>query len=231
MRKLIVGDAMANSSTHIEAVAGPLRQQVVARIRSAIVSGEFKPGQRLIERDLCQLYGVSRPPVREALRQLDAEGFIQTVPNRGPIVTELDFGSVRGLYEVRGVLEAQAAKLFSERASNEEIQALVQATKEIERAYKSGTADTKLAAKNHFYDILIGGCRNDLLSAMFRTINNRINMLRRMSMSSKERLPQSLAEIKAIVDAIVKRNGAKAFELSVVHVAAAAEAALRSMKQ
>jgi DNA-binding GntR family transcriptional regulator len=165
------------------------------------------------------------------LRQLDAEGFIQTVPNRGPIVAELDFGSVRSLYEVRAVLEAQAAKLFSERASNEEISALVVATKEVERSYNKGSADDKLAAKNRFYDILIAGSRNELLSSMFRTINDRINILRRMSMSSEVRLPQSLIEIKAIVDAIVKRNGSKAFELSILHVEAAARAALGALER
>lgn len=224
------GANIDRTSTQVKAVAGPLRQQVVAKIRSAIVTGEFKPGQRLIERDLCEIYGVSRPPVREALRQLDAEGFIQTVPNRGPIVAELDFGSVRSLYEVRAVLEAQAAKLFSERASNEEISALVAATKEVERSYNMGTADEKLAAKNHFYDILIAGSRNELLSSMFRTINDRINVLRRMSMSSEVRLPQSLIEIKAIVEAIVKRNGSKAFELSIIHVDAASKAALEALE-
>lgn len=221
---------MAKDSLRISASPAPLRQQVVERIRTAIVSGEFKPGQRLVERDLCELFGVSRPPIREALRQLDVEGFIQTVPNRGPIVAELDFASVRNLYEVRAVLEAQAAKLFSERSSDEEIQTLIQATKTIEKMYRKGTADQKLAAKNAFYEILIGGSRNKLLSAMFRTINDRINMLRRMSMASKERLPHSLAEIKAIVDAIVARNGAKAFELSIQHVEAACKAALQSLK-
>ena len=222
---------MSNESTRISTVAAPLRQQVVARIRSAIVGGEFKPGQRLVERELCERFGVSRPPVREALRQLDAEGFIRTVPNRGPVVTELDFGEVRSLYEVRAVLEAQAAKLFSERASNDEIHALVHATREIERTYKKGTADDKLGSKNRFYDILIGGSRNELLSGMFRTINDRINLLRRMSMASKERLPHSLAEIKAIVDAIAKRDSSKAFELSIQHVEAASDAALRSLRK
>ena len=222
---------MPKESMRIASVAAPLRQQVVSRIRSAIISGDFKPGQRLVERDLCELLGVSRPPVREALRQLDAEGFIRTVPNRGPVVAELDAGSVRSLYEVRAVLEAQAAKLFSERASNDEMTELVQAAKEIERTYRKGTTDGRLEAKNRFYDILIGGSRNEVLSAMFRTINDRINLLRRMSMSSQERLPQSLAEIRAIVDAIVKRNGAKAFDLSIVHVTAALDAALLSLKQ
>lgn len=220
-----------DDSMRISAVAAPLRQQIVARLRSAIIAGEFKPGQRLVERDLCELFGVSRPPVREALRQLDAEGFIRTVPNRGPVVAELDSGAVRSLYEVRAVLEALGAKLFSERASSEEIQALVRAMKDVEQTYKKGSADTRLAAKNRFYEIVISGSRNDLLSTMFRTINDRINVFRRMSMSSQERLPQSLTEIKAIVDAIVKRNAAKAFDLSIAHVTAAAEAALRSLKQ
>lgn len=214
----------------ISVVAAPLRHQVVTRIRDAIVSGEFKPGQRLVERDLCERFGVSRPPVREALRQLDAEGFVQTIANRGPIVAELDFGTVRALYEVRAVLEAQAAKLFAERASQEEIQALHQAVRLIEVAYDEGSVDEKLAAKNRFYDIIIKGSRNELLSSMFRTINERSNLMRRMSMSSKERLPKSLSEIRAIVDAITARNSAKAFELTLVHVEAASTAALQTFR-
>ena len=146
-------------------------------------------------------------------------------------MAELDASAVRSLYEVRAVLEAQAARLFSERASNDEIRSLVEAVKAIEQTYKKGTTDSRLDAKNRFYDILIDGSRNEILSSMFRTINDRINLLRRMSMSSRERLPQSLAEIKALVDAIVKRNSTKAFELSLVHVNAASEAALRSIKQ
>lgn len=214
----------------ISVVAAPLRHQVVTRIRDAIVSGEFKPGQRLVERDLCERFGVSRPPVREALRQLDAEGFVQTIANRGPIVAELDFGTVRALYEVRAVLEAQAAKLFAERASQEEIQALHQAVRLIEVAYDEGSVDEKLAAKNRFYDIIIKGSRNELLSSMFRTINERSNLMRRMSMSSKERLPKSLSEIRAIVDAITARNSSKAFELTLVHVEAASTAALQTFR-
>jgi len=214
----------------ISVVAAPLRHQVVTRIRDAIVSGEFKPGQRLVERDLCERFGVSRPPVREALRQLDAEGFVQTIANRGPIVAELDFGTVRALYEVRAVLEAQAAKLFAERASQEEIQALHQAVRLIEAAYDEGSVDEKLAAKNRFYDIIIKGSRNELLSSMFRTINERSNLMRRMSMSSKERLPKSLSEIRAIVDAITARNSSKAFELTLVHVEAASTAALQTFR-
>lgn len=219
-----------SDTMRISVVAAPLRRQVVSRIRDAIISGEFKPGQRLVERDLCELFGVSRPPVREALRQLDVEGFVQTIPNRGMIVAQLDFGTVRALYEVRAVLEAQAAKLFSERASKEEIQALVESARDIERAYAEGSVDDKIAAKNRFYEIIISGSRNELLSTMFRTINERSNLMRRMSMSSKERLPQSLAEITAIVEAISARNSARAFELTIAHVEAASASALQSFK-
>lgn len=214
----------------ISVVAAPLRHQVVTRLRNAIVSGELEPGQRLIERDLCERFGVSRPPVREALRQLEVEGFVKTIANRGPIVAELDFATVRSLYEVRAVLEAQAAKLFAERASHEEILALEEAMRHIEKTYKSGAVDEKLAAKNRFYDIIIGGSRNELLSSMFRTINERINLMRRISMSSSERLPKSLAEIRGIVEAIKARNSARAFELTLVHVEAALGAALQNFR-
>ena len=81
---------MKNSEMRrIATVAAPVRSQVVEMLRAAITSGQFAPGQRLIEKDLCDLMGVSRPSVREALRQVESEGLIVTIANRGPTVSQL----------------------------------------------------------------------------------------------------------------------------------------------
>src|SRR5208282_2451097 len=95
----------------------PLRNRVVERLRVAIREQLLPEGSRLVERQLCEMLGVSRTLVREALRQLEAEGLVTIIPHRGPSVARLDRATVKGIYEVRGVLEALAGRLFVERAT------------------------------------------------------------------------------------------------------------------
>ena len=96
-----------------------MRHQVAEVLRAAITTGRFAPGQRLVEKDLCELTGVSRASVREALRQLESEGLIQTLPNRGPLVSRLSTQDAASIYQVRGALEALAAQLFANHATDQ----------------------------------------------------------------------------------------------------------------
>jgi DNA-binding GntR family transcriptional regulator len=215
--------------TKIAVNPAPVRQQVVERIQAAIMSGRFKPGQRLVEKDLCETFGVSRPSIREALRQLESEGFIEASGSRGPAVTRLTVEDIRGLYEVRAVLEAQATKLFAERATNEEIAALTKAVDEIARSYRDGSVEERILSKTKFYEIIIAGSRNKTLSNIFRNTIARINLMRAMSLSSPARLPKSLKEIRAVLEALKQRDGQRAFQLSIRHVEAAADVVLRQI--
>src|SRR5215469_13320378 len=98
-----------------------LRDQVVGNLRNAIINGQLAPGARLIERQMCELLGVSRTLVREALRQLEAEGWIRILPNRGPVVISMTPEEVRELYEVRSALEGIAAYRAAERLTPEQL--------------------------------------------------------------------------------------------------------------
>src|ERR1700733_2859126 len=102
----------------IASTAAPLRRRVEDALRQAIISGQFAPGDRLRERDLIELLKVSRTSLREALRQIEAEGLVALEPNRGPVVTTVTYEEVEEIYEVRSVLEAQACSGFAERGSN-----------------------------------------------------------------------------------------------------------------
>ncbi|MCR4265025.1 GntR family transcriptional regulator [Nitratireductor sp. ZSWI3] len=217
-------------STKLSFVAAPVRQQVVDALRQAISSGQFAPGQRLVERDLCEMFGVSRPPIREALRQLDAEGFVTTVPNRGPVVTKLDRSMIRSLYEVRAALEATAAFAFAQNATDEQIGLLSKKLDRIRDTYSRGDLAARMQAKNDFYDLLMTGSNNDVLPGMFCTINARINQVRTLSLSSPTRLPESLKEIEAIVAAITKRDAEHAFALSRSHVQEAAKTVMAQVQ-
>ena len=166
--------AAATKIRRIATIAAPVRSQVVEMLRTAITGGQFAPGQRLIEKDLCDLMGVSRPSVREALRQVESEGLIVTIPNRGPTVSQLSTRDVASIYEVRGALEALAAQLFAASASDEQVAELDAAVTQLDGAYKTGDLEKIVVAKRIFYDVLLEGCGNNILPTLFRTMNARI---------------------------------------------------------
>ena len=96
----------------IQRFAAPLRLQVLDGLRRAIIDGRLAPGARLTERELTEMMGVSRTVIREALRQLETEGLIANVPNKGPVVRALSLAEARDLYMIRAVLEGLGARLF-----------------------------------------------------------------------------------------------------------------------
>ena len=222
--------AAATKIRRIATIAAPVRSQVVEMLRAAITGGQFAPGQRLIEKDLCDLMGVSRPSVREALRQVESEGLIVTIPNRGPSVSQLSRRDVASIYEVRGALEALAAQLFAASASDEQVAELDAAVTQLDGAYKTGDLEKIVVAKRIFYDVLLEGCGNNILPTLFRTMNARITQLRRVSLSSPKRATVSLREIRAVLRAIKQRDPDAAFKASLHHVKQASRVALASLE-
>jgi DNA-binding GntR family transcriptional regulator len=216
--------------SRVSPVAAPVRSQVVQMLRTAITSGQFAPGQRLVETDLCDRMGVSRPSLREALRQLESEGLVVTVPNRGPTVSLLSEQDVASIYEVRGALEALAAQLFAATASEEQVEELSESVDQLEGAYKSEDLERIVVAKQRFYDVLLVGSGNSILPTMLRTMNARITQLRRVSLSSPQRGAVSLREIRAVLRAIKRRDPDGAFKASLHHVREASKVALRSLQ-
>jgi DNA-binding GntR family transcriptional regulator len=217
---------MDDVSLRVEPVAAPVRQKVVEVLRAAITRGRFAPGERLTERQLCALTGVSRVSVREALRQLESEGLIEIQANRGPLVSRLTRRDAESLYEMRGALEALAARLFAVRGSEAQIAQLERAVGVLHEAYQSRNIDTIVQAKRRFYEVLTEGSGNNMIGPALNTMYARINQLRRISLSSPRRAPQSMREIRAIVAAIKRRDAGGAYAASLHHVEQAAKAAL-----
>jgi GntR family transcriptional regulator, trigonelline degradation regulator len=112
----------ADLSARIGRVSAPVREQVLAVLRDAILSFRFKPGQRLIERELIDSTGVSRTTIREVLRELAAEGLVKTIPQKGAVVVAPSAEEAEELYEVRGVLEGHLVKRFVENATEAQVQ-------------------------------------------------------------------------------------------------------------
>lgn len=213
----------------VRAVAAPVRQQVVDNIRAALVSGALAVGQRLIERDLCERLGVSRPSVREALRQLEAEGLIENIPNKGPIVRGLTRADAESVLQVRGALEGLASRLFAIRATDAQIAALEVLVRQSSEAALSGEDDRVIALVERFYDMLVSGSDNAVLAALLRSMRSRIQIFRRLCSPMPHRVSEGLQEMREIVRAIRSRDPDAAAVASNRHIERVTEATLRAL--
>jgi DNA-binding GntR family transcriptional regulator len=210
----------------VERIAAPLRHSVTESIRYAIAVGRFKGGDRLPERRLCEMTGVSRTLVREALRQLESEGLIEVVPNRGPIVACVTAEQVKGIYQVRAELEGLAFQLFAEQATTKQRGALVDAFKKLKRSIKDADPLARLRAKDHFYECVMEGSGNDALRESLRLLNARALLLRARSLRAPGRVTTSLSELSELMDALSAKNGKRARILAERHIGNAARTAI-----
>jgi DNA-binding GntR family transcriptional regulator len=194
--------------------AAPLRRQVLDELRQSIIAGRLPPGSRLVERELTAMMGVSRTVVREALRQLESEGLISIIPNKGPIVRELTLAEAKDLYAIRAVLEGLAAQRFVENANDDQLEKLQQALDATVEAYERGYPAVILESKNRFYDVLFDGAGSDTLSSMIGTLHGRIWRWRALGLSHPQRSPErskeSVTGLRAVLAAIRNRDAALA---------------------
>jgi DNA-binding GntR family transcriptional regulator len=204
---------------------------VLDGLRQAIISGRLAPGRRLTERELTEMMGVSRTVVREALRQLESEGLVAIIPNKGPVVRELSAGEARDLYAIRTALEGLAARLFVEHADDASVKELARALDVVIDAYESGDAQKVLETKNRFYDVLFEGAGNDTLSGMLSTLHARIWRWRALGLThpqrSSDRSRESIRNLKAVLAAIRKRDPDAAERLTRDEASKAAQEVMR----
>lgn len=206
-----------------------LREQVAERLRMAIAAGRFPPGARLIERELCEMMGVSRTSLREALRELQVDGLITLQPNKGLSVSIVSPKTAQSIYQVRATLEGLAARLFARNATEQQMKALRQSVNRLAEVYEDFSAEAFISAKTHFYEILLEGGGNEVAADMLRRIHTRVSQLRVVSLSSAERARQSIRELRDFLDALEARDEDLSYRICVAHVEAAATAALGSI--
>jgi len=213
------------STLRIEDV--PTVRAIVARkLREAIMSGNLKPGQRLVERELCEMMGVSRPSIREALRLLEADGLVNTVPHRGPMVSTISLEEARQLYAARAVLEGFAGRECARLHDPAVVRKIGEALGRLKVALAESDMIAVLEAKTDFYAALIGGCQNAFIERMLKPLHDRITLLRITSISHPKRVNKSLREVTAIWRAIQSGDEDLAERCCVDHIKAAAVAAL-----
>jgi DNA-binding GntR family transcriptional regulator len=208
-------------------VAAPttVLQQAVAALREAILSGEYRPGERLVEADLCRRLDVSRASLREALRIVAAERLLTIVPNRGPSVAVITWDEAEQIYHVRAMLEGEAAYLAATRLDAAGLDALRRALQEFERAVARKHAESRLAATGRFYDALLAGCGNRVIEEVLQGLVARITFLRARSMDRAGRARESAAELRRLLQALEARDPRAARAAATEHVRLARDTA------
>lgn len=219
-------------SAQVERVAAPVREQVSDLLRKEIVAMRLRPGQRLVERELVERIGVSRTTIREALRELAAEGLVTTIPQKGAIVAVPSWQEAVEVYEVRALLEGAAAREFAERADDAHVVALRQAWLEMKEGAARDEGDDHvglLTAKNRFYAVLFDGAANATIRQIIEGLQARVTVLRTESLRAPDRPRQSIHEIGVIVDAMERRDPGAAAAAASFHVRQAAAAAFTQL--
>jgi DNA-binding GntR family transcriptional regulator len=198
--------------------SAPLRNKIIAALRAAIETGVLAPGQRLIEKDLCEQLAVSRTSLREALRELQAEGILEYSSSRGLAVAAVSIEDAKNIYRLRGVLEALAVEQFIEQADDAAVAELVRESERLKKAYRGGVLEDILVAKRAFYDHICSGAKNPIAFDMINRLVLRTSSLRNRSLLRKERHQQSIKEIGRLIEAIQRRDIPRARETAIEHV-------------
>jgi DNA-binding GntR family transcriptional regulator len=193
-----------------------VQRQTLEKLRSAILVGMFKPGDRLIEAELCERLGVSRPSVREALRSLEAERLVSIIPNRGPHIPVLTWEHATEIYQVRALLEGEAAALAAKNARVEDIKTMRAALTAFGKAVRTNDAMGEINSTADFYREILRLSGNRIIEEILLGLLARINFLRARSMSLPGRAKISLQEMSAILDAI-EANDSKAARRAAIH--------------
>ena len=196
----------------------PLRDVVFNTLRRAILRGELKPGERLMEIQLANKLGVSRTPIREAIRKLELEGLVLMVPRKGAEVAEITEKNLRDVLEVRCALEELAVQLACDRIDPERMQQLLDSAAHFRDIL--GTADiTELGeADEAFHDVIFRATDNRRLIQLLNNLREQMYRYRIEYLKKKECYPQLLEEHAAIIQAIREHDKAKATEITVQHI-------------
>ena len=196
----------------------PLRDVVFNTLREAILKGELKPGERLMELQLAAKLGVSRTPIREALRKLELEGLVNMVPRKGAEVADITEKSLRDVLEVRKALEELSVQLACEKITEEEIEEL----KRVAERFKDTLDDqdvTKIAeADVAFHDVIYTATDNQKLILLLNNLREQMYRYRVEYLKKEEAYPQLIAEHEELIDNISKRNKEEATRIMCEHI-------------
>lgn len=210
----------------------PLRETVCEALRDAIRRGILEPGERLMEVQLAEELGISRTPVREAIRKLEQEGYVIMMPRRGTYVSSVSVHDVKEIFEIRSALETLAAELATMRIEPEELDKLRALLTEIEGHIERKEGMDKIVATDvEFHGLLYQVSRNDRLVAIISNLMEQLARFRTLSMSYPGRLKETLEEHRAMVEAIAAGDVDAARDAAEHHMEQAEATLLKAIRK
>jgi len=196
-----------------------LREKCLEKLRNAIITGYFPSGARLVERTLCEQLGVSRSVVREVIRYLQAEGLVDVLPNKGPIVAVLSWDVARQVYRIRGVMEQAAVTDCVRNLGDDTAAEILRALERLRLSYGGPDIAPVLEASSALYETIFRVGGNPMAWEIVQRLNGRISRLRAMTLTHKSRAKTGFERIQAICEAIcVQREEALARQRVAEHL-------------
>ncbi len=195
-----------------------LRGRVFSRVREDILSGKYKDSEELKENTIAAELGVSRTPVREALRQLELEGLVSIIPNKGAYVTGISEKDVHDIYVIRSYLEGLCARWACEHITEEQIEAMEETIYLSEFHARKGHNEQLVELDNRFHELIYEASNSKILNHVLSDFHHYVERVRKISLSSSGRAVESNEEHKLILEAIRNRDGAKAEALAHEHI-------------
>ena len=196
----------------------PLRDMVFDVLMSAIMQGQLSPGERLLEVQLADEMGVSRTPVREAIRRLELEGFVVMVPRKGAYVAGLSINDVEEVYEIRTVLETLAVRLAAQRMQPADYAQLDDLSEKMRATWQEGNVDNWVSLDASFHELLYKFSRNERLVAMMNNIMEQLSRYRIISLANVEVRHHSLSEHQELIEALKRRDSEAAATAVAMHI-------------
>lgn len=187
-------------------------------LESAILTGKLKPGERLVEKSLAERLRMSRTPIREALRRLEERGMVRILPRRGAVVSDISPSDVENIYAVRSHLEVFAARLAAQRISREGLTRV--AGMEAAHAKLAGGRDVRalMLTNDRFHDAIYAVAENPCLVELIQQLRRQVHVVRFNAWALPDRIAQSLAEHRRMLEALEVRDGDGLAELTRAHI-------------
>ena len=195
-----------------------LRGRVFHKIREDILSGKYKEHEELREVAIGEEMGVSRTPVREAFRQLELEGLIQIIPNKGAYVTGITVEDVKDIYMIRSLLEGLCARWATEHITEEQLEEMEENIYLAEFHAAKGHLEQIAELDNRFHDIMYEACNSKMLEHLLKDFHQYVLRVRKKTLANANRGEASNHEHRLIMEAIKAKDAAKAEELANRHM-------------
>lgn len=208
---------------HLNSVTAPrrasLHEELSVSLREIIVNGELPPGAKVPEKDLCEAFGVSRTPLREALKVLAAEGLVILEPNRGAWVSPITIEDLEEVFPVMGALEALSGELACSHITEAEIVEIQRLHAIMLEAHRSGDMQGYFAVNQQIHEAILSASRNHTLAVQYRSLATRVRRARYVANMTQERWDQAMAEHEEIIECLERRDGAALAEVLKRHLA------------